>query len=165
MPRALFSVLALAGIVALTGCAQIQKCGGFGKKACSVAGDCGSYTDTCAGDCGGGCGGSCGDSCNIFSGCGITDCCGSASGCGRGKGCGLFGKGCGARGMGCGLLGWGCGPLGLGSRYGAGNQIPRGWNSQQAMMSGPASGAITYPYYTVRGPRDFLAADPRPIGP
>lgn len=30
---------------------------------------------------------------------------------------------------------------------------------------GPTTGAITYPYYTVRGPRDFLAADPRPIGP
>ena len=31
--------------------------------------------------------------------------------------------------------------------------------------SGPATGAMTYPYYTVRGPRDFLAGDPRPIGP
>ena len=28
-----------------------------------------------------------------------------------------------------------------------------------------ATGAITYPYYTVRGPRDFLASDPRSIGP
>ncbi len=31
--------------------------------------------------------------------------------------------------------------------------------------SGPATGTITYPYYTVRGPRDFLARAPRPIGP
>jgi hypothetical protein len=30
---------------------------------------------------------------------------------------------------------------------------------------GPPAGAVTYPYYTVRGPRDFLARDPRPIGP
>jgi hypothetical protein len=30
---------------------------------------------------------------------------------------------------------------------------------------GPPVGAVTYPYYTVRGPRDFLARDPRPIGP
>jgi hypothetical protein len=30
---------------------------------------------------------------------------------------------------------------------------------------GPPTGAITYPYYTVRGPRDFLASDPRPVGP
>ena len=31
--------------------------------------------------------------------------------------------------------------------------------------SGPASGAVTYPYYTTRGPRDFLARDPGTIGP
>ena len=30
---------------------------------------------------------------------------------------------------------------------------------------GPPSAAVTYPYYTVRGPRDFLASDPRSIGP
>jgi hypothetical protein len=29
----------------------------------------------------------------------------------------------------------------------------------------PASAAITYPYYTVRGPRDFLAKNPPSIGP
>jgi hypothetical protein len=34
-----------------------------------------------------------------------------------------------------------------------------------AFMPGPPTGAITYPYYTVRGPRDFLASDPRSIGP
>ena len=28
-----------------------------------------------------------------------------------------------------------------------------------------ASYPTPYPYYTTRGPRDFLAADPRPIGP
>ncbi|MHC4403835.1 MAG: hypothetical protein ACYTG0_29610 [Planctomycetota bacterium] len=30
---------------------------------------------------------------------------------------------------------------------------------------GPPSGAVTYPYYTLHGPRDFLARSPRPIGP
>jgi len=30
---------------------------------------------------------------------------------------------------------------------------------------GPPAGAITYPYYTTRGPRDFLASNPRSIGP
>jgi len=30
---------------------------------------------------------------------------------------------------------------------------------------GPAGGAITYPYYTTRGPRDFLASSPRSLGP
>ncbi len=31
--------------------------------------------------------------------------------------------------------------------------------------SGPPTGAIAYPYYTTRGPRDFLANNPRSIGP
>ncbi len=30
---------------------------------------------------------------------------------------------------------------------------------------GPPTAAITYPYYTVRGPRDFLQREPSPIGP
>ena len=30
---------------------------------------------------------------------------------------------------------------------------------------GPPTGTITYPYYTLRAPRDFLAADPPSIGP
>jgi hypothetical protein len=30
---------------------------------------------------------------------------------------------------------------------------------------GPPTGAVTYPYYPVRGPRDFLASGPRAIGP
>jgi hypothetical protein len=35
----------------------------------------------------------------------------------------------------------------------------------EAQDPGPATGAITYPYYTVRGPRDFLAKNPPSIGP
>ena len=35
----------------------------------------------------------------------------------------------------------------------------------QAADAGPATGAVTYPYYTNRGPRDFLARNPRSIGP
>ncbi len=31
--------------------------------------------------------------------------------------------------------------------------------------SGPPIGQITYPYYTLRGPRDFLQRTPTPIGP
>lgn len=30
---------------------------------------------------------------------------------------------------------------------------------------GPPTGAVTYPYYTTRGPRDFLARNPASIGP
>jgi hypothetical protein len=35
----------------------------------------------------------------------------------------------------------------------------------QCASAGPPTGAITYPYYTNRGPRDFLAKDPPSIGP
>jgi hypothetical protein len=31
--------------------------------------------------------------------------------------------------------------------------------------NGPAAPTVTYPYYTTRGPRDFLAAQPPSIGP
>jgi hypothetical protein len=34
-----------------------------------------------------------------------------------------------------------------------------------APAAGPATGAVTYPYYTIRGPRDFYAKNPRSIGP
>jgi hypothetical protein len=30
---------------------------------------------------------------------------------------------------------------------------------------GPPTGAVAYPYYTLRGPRDFLASKPASIGP
>ena len=35
----------------------------------------------------------------------------------------------------------------------------------EVAQSGPATGAVTYPYYTTRGPRDFLAKNPPSIGP
>ncbi|MEN6459158.1 MAG: hypothetical protein ABFC63_09530 [Thermoguttaceae bacterium] len=35
----------------------------------------------------------------------------------------------------------------------------------QCVDGGPASAAVTYPYYTTRGPRDFLAKNPPSIGP
>lgn len=35
----------------------------------------------------------------------------------------------------------------------------------EVVTPGPPSAAITYPYYTNRGPRDFLAEDPPSLGP
>jgi hypothetical protein len=32
-------------------------------------------------------------------------------------------------------------------------------------QGGPATPTVAYPYYTVRGPRDFLSPNPRGIGP
>lgn len=153
MTRALFALLAVAGMAGLTGCAHTQKsCGSLGQGADCASSDCATTTSTCGGGCSGGCG-SCGyDPCNIFS-----------SGCGMQCGCGTqCGGACGqaGRGMGGGALG-----LGMAGGFGMGGRTPRGWDSQQPLVSGPATGAMTYPYYTVRGPRDFLASDPRPIGP
>jgi hypothetical protein len=31
--------------------------------------------------------------------------------------------------------------------------------------AGPATGAVTYPYYTIRGPRDYFLKNPQSIGP
>jgi hypothetical protein len=35
----------------------------------------------------------------------------------------------------------------------------------EGFAPGPPSGAVAYPYYTTRGPRDFLARNPQSIGP
>ena len=51
-----------------------------------------------------------------------------------------------------------CSPLGP---NGAGRCSP----APENYGSCAATGAITYPYYTCRGPRDFLATNPRSIGP
>lgn len=37
--------------------------------------------------------------------------------------------------------------------------------AQEAFVQGPPTGAVAYPYYTNRGPRDFLARTPASIGP
>ncbi len=101
--------------------------------------------------------GPCGTSCLPASCANAPETCGS---CGSGgcESCG--GAGCQScnsdanAGLG-GLLGMGgpCDPGGRASR------------AREAYAPGPATGAITYPYYTVRGPRDFLARSPQSIGP
>ena len=32
-------------------------------------------------------------------------------------------------------------------------------------MGGAPIGSMQYPYYTTRGPRDFLVSEPTPLGP
>lgn len=66
------------------------------------------------------------------------------NGCNNGCGhCGFFKK------NGCGLFGR-CGCRG---------------GSDEGYAGGPPVGQLTYPYYTNRGPRDFLAENPAGIGP
>ena len=47
------------------------------------------------------------------------------------------------------------------ARYGRCTQNPRAYVGQ----AGPPTGAVTYPYYSTRGPRDFLLDQPQTIGP
>jgi len=83
-----------------------------------------------------------------------------------GEGCG--GAGCEA----CGDAGYetcgdpGCGTCG-GPKAGCGllSRFRCGGRAEEAFTPGPPTGAITYPYYTNRGPRDFLAENPPSIGP
>ena len=42
---------------------------------------------------------------------------------------------------------------------------PHGYPAQADYMAGPPTASVTYPYYTVRGPRDFLLDSPPGIGP
>jgi hypothetical protein len=41
----------------------------------------------------------------------------------------------------------------------------RNAGGEYEFAAGPPTGAVTYPYYTTRGPRDYLAKNPRGIGP
>lgn len=47
--------------------------------------------------------------------------------------------------------------------HGGGHRDPVGENI--APPAGPPVGTYAYPYYTLRGPRDFLQANPPSIGP
>lgn len=57
----------------------------------------------------------------------------------------------------------GCGASGLLSGGHCSSCIKRGAGEEQG--GGPPMAQYAYPYYTVRGPRDFLVNNPPPIGP
>jgi len=92
--------------------------------------------------------------------------------CGQGTTCSMPGS-CASAPQTCQACGLGAGGAYAGYLGGAFAGCPGGgpcgaYGDPEAMgmfNPGPASGAVTYPYYTVRGPRDFLAGDIRPIGP
>ncbi len=92
---------------------------------------------------------------------GYCDCpdgceCGDGScGCGNGNGNGCNSD-CGGRG--CGK----CGRCGLLARLRGHKQT---YPEQYSFQPGPPTGQVAYPYYTTRGPRDFLIDNPPTIGP
>jgi hypothetical protein len=181
MNRALL-VLALA-VFSSAGCRAVGNRGGCGcGDSCAVGGPsgqagCGDACAGCAdGSCASGCGGgACGcpaGGCNCFgrfcnnSGCGVQgphDCSAcNSSGWGN-DGHGYCPDGC--RGM-CG----GRGPM-LRSGYClcCGRAAPScccsSGDHNYNFAPGPPVGQTAYPYYTVRGPRDFLLGNPPNLGP
>lgn len=112
---------------------------------------------------------------------GMAGCCGPHSGCltswlpGSCSNCPETGGGCTGEYGSCGSAGCGqCGEgnPGVSGLFGADSGGYAGCGGQgcrvpcrAAFTPGPPTAAVTYPYYTVRGPRDFLAANPPGIGP
>jgi hypothetical protein len=102
-----------------------------------------------------------------------TGCLGLHGGCGCGAGGCSAGK-CGPNCGGCAKCGRGghgahgahAGGHGLLHHGGAHNDGYPGPSQMTAAdgNGGPATGAVTYPYYTTRGPRDFLMNNPPSIG-
>jgi hypothetical protein len=98
--------------------------------------------------------------CATDCGCGVDGCCGDGS-------CGLsqcYGDPCDPCDGPCqrlvnGIANGGCGP---GSGFCPNGQ---GYPEYPAFNQGPPVGQVAYPYYTTRGPRDFLRNNPPSIGP
>ncbi len=63
----------------------------------------------------------------------------------------------------CPVHGYAC-PAGCNWRLGRPGR-PMAGNADQPFNPGPPSAQVTNPYYTLRGPRDFLQTLPTPIGP
>ncbi len=155
MNRLLSLALLAAGVLASsTGCLRHNTRGGC--NACgpvaSCGNNCGCNSDSCGSTCN-----SCGDG---------TPARGSLSGKLRGRIHGCH-TGCGRIGCKPGPLAWQSGGLGYSDHLGTG---PLGHGAAAAMAAqpftpGPATPQVAYPYYTHRGPRDFLLDNPPTIGP
>lgn len=158
-----FAALAVALVVSSVGCTAVNSCGPGGTpchvatsqmapRASMLQGRCGpghglidqaGWTQQGCNECVA-CGDGCGGGCGLF---------GSGEACGTGACCG--GDGCGGAN---GCLQNGLSAL-LDCNGGCGGD--RCYNFQP----GPPVGQIAYPYYTTRGPRDFLMCNPPSIGP
>jgi hypothetical protein len=68
---------------------------------------------------------------------------------------------------GCSCYGGGLVGHAIGSNAAHAMHETQGWRHHQPQMgpAGPPVGTVAYPYYTLRGPRDFLASNPPSIGP
>lgn len=129
-----------------SGCCLVDRL--FQCRPCGLLSGCGS----CGGQCGpGGCAGY-----DPHEGGGHCDSCGGGD-CNSWDYAGGYSDGCyktyGAHTPG------GCKSCGMAAHHGPSA------DEQLYEEPGPPTGAVTYPYYTTRGPRDFLARNPASIGP
>jgi hypothetical protein len=155
MRRAIFALLALVVIGSSSGCCCLDRLFCWG----------------CRGPCAYGNEGPCGACGYGGSGCGCSDC-GNAGGgvAGGGQYGGAPGGG---GGQYAGVAGGGPSNMMVNGRpanYRPAQGHPyvkqrRDSDDEYEFAAGPPSGSTTYPYYTNRGPRDFLARNPRSIGP
>ncbi len=146
MKQTLFLMFAVVLLVGFSGCCATKSCG---PSSCLIDGSCGTCAD-------------CPETCQPCD----TGCCGS---CAQGQPCG-----CEPCATGCDPCG--CEPCGIGNgkiRCMLGGLWPGNWchghggglhdrcnQKGYALMS-----QMDYPYYSLRGPRDFLAKNPPSIGP
>lgn len=151
MKRVSLAVLGLLLVASTSGCCCFERmfCGGCG-------GGCGSCAYGHEGGCSDGCGGGCSD-------------CGMAGNSIKGGG-GSYAKR-GAPPEAYAEQQYALGPNGqpMGKHHPAQHHPlvhqRRNAGGQYEFAAGPPSGGVSYPYYTNRGPRDFLARNPRSIGP
>lgn len=156
----------LAGLLfASTGCLHHNTRGGCSTGSCGSSGGChsgacGTTVGCNSGSCGNGCqSGACGNGCQ-------------SGGCHDGSG--VLGKlgcgGCNSAGCrtGCvaGPLGWQQGGLDYSSHLQPGLLGHNAGANLQArpFTPGPPTAQVAYPYYSVRGPRDFFLDNPPTIG-
>jgi hypothetical protein len=159
MKRFIFALLAVSALGSSAGCCCLERLFCWG----------------CRGPCGyGGCYGHEGPG----AGCGCDSCGGGCSDCaavGRGDYDGMAGGGAGGgeayedEAYAGGGGGAAAGPQALANMHPADGhpfvRKRRNAGGEYEFAAGPPSGGVTYPYYTNRGPRDFLARNPRGIGP
>lgn len=120
--------------------------------------------NTCKDDvcCGSTCDDTCCDTCDTSCGCPTDcsdDCCGDSGCCSNGY-CSVSDRCSACGGQGCGLCQRLAGRVASGFCPHSGG-YPEAYNFRPS----PPSGQVAYPYYTVRGPRDFLRNNPPSIGP
>ena len=148
MRNTLLAALAAVALAGGTGCVGMHGMGCAPQMPCGAAcGDC-----TSCGSCDAGC----------------TSCESTWDGYCQGESCGLGACATGA----CTTCNDGCGPCGglfaklhakhAGGLFSLHHKKHRNHGCDDGLVNG--AGAVVYPYYTTRGPRDFLACEPRTIG-